>query len=177
MLSSRVGSVYKGSGVLNLSWAHSNQAKRECYKAIWSYWVQNWLMWFLNQPLSPVGNIKRPWRGNLGKFWPFFGRSREWTCLLCWWQEWLAFNPRKCSQLHYWAKNIPAVGFSTAPKIVFYHEAPVGRKMTVNTCAIVMTFPVNNIYMEYESLKNEMITCIPDCQGFGMVLGSCKTFL
>ena len=54
-------------------------------------------------------------------------------------------------------------------KIVFAHEAPVGRKMTANTCANVITFPVNNIYMEYELFKNEMITCIQDCQGFGMV--------
>ena len=54
-------------------------------------------------------------------------------------------------------------------KIVFAHEAPVERKMTANTCANVITFPVNNIYMEYELFKNEMITCIQDCQGFGMV--------
>ena len=67
------------------------------------------------------------------------------------------------------AKNIPAVGFSTAFKIVFDHEAPLGRKMTANTCANVITFPVNNIYMEYDLFKNEMITCIQDCQGFGMV--------
>ena len=67
------------------------------------------------------------------------------------------------------AKNILAVGFSTSPKIVFDREAPVGRMTRANTCSNVMTFPVNNIYMEYESLKNEMITCIPDWQGFGMV--------
>lgn len=67
------------------------------------------------------------------------------------------------------ATNVPAVGFSTAPKIVFDHEAPVGRKMTANTCVNVITFPVNNIYMEYELFKNEMIICIQDCQGFGMV--------
>ena len=67
------------------------------------------------------------------------------------------------------ATNIAAVGFSTAPKIVFDYEAPVRRKMTANTCANVITFPVNNIYMEYELLKNEMITYIQDCQGFGMV--------
>lgn len=67
------------------------------------------------------------------------------------------------------ATNIPAVGFSTAPKIVFDHEAPIGRKMTENTCASVITFPVKNIYMEYELFKNEMITSTQDCQGFGMV--------
>ena len=67
------------------------------------------------------------------------------------------------------AINISAMGFSTALKIVFDNEAPVGRKMTANTCANVITFLVNNIYMEYELFKNKMITCIQDCQGFGMV--------
>ena len=37
--------------------------------------------------------------------------------------------------------------------------------MTANTCANAITFPVNNIYMEYELFKNEMISCIQDCQG------------
>ena len=67
------------------------------------------------------------------------------------------------------ATNIPAMGFSTAPKIFYDHEAPIGRKMTANTCGSVITFPVNNIYLEYELFENEMITCIQDCQGFGMV--------
>ena len=59
-----------------------------------------------------------------------------------------------------WATNILTVGFSTVPKIVFDHEAPAGRKMTANTCASVIPFPVNNIYTEYESFKDEVITCI-----------------
>ena len=41
--------------------------------------------------------------------------------------------------------------------------------MTANTCANVITFSVNKIYMEYESFENETITFIQDCQGFGMV--------
>ena len=81
-------------------------------------------------------------------------------------------------KLNHWARgnqgqpgaaNIPGVGFSTAPKIVFDNEAHGGRKMTINTCANVTTFSANNIYMEYELFKNEIITCIQDCQGLGMV--------
>ena len=119
--------------------------------------------------LSCRKHQERPWIGNLVNFNHFLEEVENGLVHYVGDKNDLLLTLRSVLSFITGATNIPAVGFSTAFKIVFDHEAPVGRKMTANTCANVLTFPVNNIYMEYDLFKNEMITCIQDCQGFGMV--------
>ncbi|CAH3114831.1 unnamed protein product, partial [Pocillopora meandrina] len=117
-------------------------------------------MWFraIFQPvLSPVGNINRDHEeAILVNFNHFFEEVEYGLVHYVGDKNDLLFNPWKTSLQ--WVSALLL-------KIVFAHEAPVGRKMTANTCANAITFPVNNIYMEYELFKNEMISCIQDCQG------------
>ena len=46
--------------------------------------------------------------------------------------------------------------------------------MTANTCANVITFSVNNIYMECESFENETITFIQDFRDLEWCKGAAK---
>ena len=134
LLLSRVGSVYKGSGV---AWScqsltcTSQSSKESTTRQSASAELIDKIF----QPvLSPAGNIKRDHEEAILVNFNHFLEEVEYGLvhyvgdkndLLLYLGSVLSFITG--------ATNIPAVGFSTAPKIFFDHKAPVGRKMTANT--------------------------------------------
>ena len=43
------------------------------------------------------------------------------------------------------AQNVPAVGFSLHPTIVFQHDLVISRKISTNTCANILKFAVSGL--------------------------------
>ncbi len=65
-------------------------------------------------------------------------------------------------------ENIPPLGFSPKPTIVFDHDCGQ-RKISVNTSINRLTFPVSDVLLQYENFKEDIIFCILNSQGFGMI--------
>ena len=64
--------------------------------------------------------------------------------------------------------SIPAVGFQPRPVIAFNH-LDASRKLQANTCANQLLLPVNDLLLKYNSVKEEITSCIIMSSGFGNV--------
>ena len=64
------------------------------------------------------------------------------------------------------ASNIPVEGFFDHPNISFDHAKPI-RLPSSNSCANILSLPVNARLQEYDTFKEDMIRCLADCHGFG----------
>eukprot|EP00794_Sanderia_malayensis_P001016 gene1016-337_t len=66
------------------------------------------------------------------------------------------------------AEEVPAIGFTPKLTIQFLHDADTPRKLSVSTCANVITIPVHGM-AEYESFANEFTFCMVNSPGFGTI--------
>eukprot|EP00112_Aurelia_sp_Birch-Aquarium-sp1_P025839 Seg883.4 transcript_id=Seg883.4/GoldUCD/mRNA.D3Y31 product="G2/M phase-specific E3 ubiquitin-protein ligase" protein_id=Seg883.4/GoldUCD/D3Y31 len=66
------------------------------------------------------------------------------------------------------SEEIPAIGFSPRPTIEFLHDLETPRKLSVSTCANVITLPVAGI-AEYKHFSDEFSFCMMNSPGFGSI--------
>lgn len=118
--------------------------------------------------LSPQGNMKREQEAILFNFTNFMEEVEKGK-IKCVGENELHITIGDILGFITGATNIPALGFEPTPNIEFDHYAPPGWKLTANTCANVIRFPVNDTLTTYNSFKQEMCLCLQGCQGFGML--------
>ena len=63
------------------------------------------------------------------------------------------------------AQNVPAIGFSPHPTIVFQHDLVTLRKISTNTCANILKFPVSGLDAEKDFLRNLLFEKVSDYSG------------
>ena len=63
------------------------------------------------------------------------------------------------------SEEIPAIGFGPRPTIEFLHEVETPRKLSVSTCANVLTLPVAGM-AEYKKFSDEFSFCMMNSPGF-----------
>ena len=66
------------------------------------------------------------------------------------------------------AQNVPAVGFSPHPTIVFQHDLVISRKISTNTCANILKFPVSGLE-DRKRFSEEFTFCLLNSPGFQLV--------
>ncbi len=66
------------------------------------------------------------------------------------------------------SEEVPAIGFSPKPTIEFVHESEVLRKLSVSTCANILTFPVAGM-TDYKKFSDEFTFCMMNSTGFGSI--------
>ena len=64
------------------------------------------------------------------------------------------------------ARDVPAIGFSPRPTIEFLYDLDTPRKMSANTCANVLKFPVAGL-SEYTMFAEQFTFCLLNSPGFG----------
>ena len=67
------------------------------------------------------------------------------------------------------ACEVPAIGFSPRPTLQFNHDTAVERKLSVSTCANILTIPISDRMCALESFEKEFIFCILNSPGFGNI--------
>jgi hypothetical protein len=66
------------------------------------------------------------------------------------------------------AQHVPAVGFSPRPTIEFLHNLNTPRKISTNTCANVLKFPVNEL-CDQKKFSEEFTFCLLNSPGFQLL--------
>lgn len=66
------------------------------------------------------------------------------------------------------ARNVPAIGFSPRPTIVFQHNLDMQRKINTNTCANTLKFPVSGLD-DGKKFSEEFTFCLLNSPGFQLV--------
>ncbi|XP_028412413.1 G2/M phase-specific E3 ubiquitin-protein ligase-like [Dendronephthya gigantea] len=66
------------------------------------------------------------------------------------------------------ARHIPAVGFSPRPTIVFLHHLHMARKISTNSCANILKFPVSGLN-DGKKFSEEFTFCLLNSPGFQLV--------
>ena len=66
------------------------------------------------------------------------------------------------------AQHVPAVGFSSLPIIEFLHHLNTPRKISANTCANILRFPVNEL-CDQEKFNEEFTFCLLNSPGFQLL--------
>ena len=64
-------------------------------------------------------------------------------------------------------RDIPAIGFLPQPSISFLHGDDAKKKLSPNTCANILRFPVTEKMLKYPYFKEDIIFCIVNSPGFG----------
>lgn len=67
------------------------------------------------------------------------------------------------------ASEIPAIGLIPRPSIRFDHNTREERKLSVSTCANILTLPVSEKMTSLESFQKEFMFCMLNSPGFGNV--------
>ena len=67
------------------------------------------------------------------------------------------------------AAEIPAIGLIPRPSIRFNHNTSEERKLSVSTCANILTLPVSERMASLESFQEEFMFCMLNSPGFGNV--------
>ena len=57
------------------------------------------------------------------------------------------------------AQHVPAVGFSPRPTIVFLHHLHMARKISTNSCANILKFPVSGLEDGKNFLRSSRFVC------------------
>ena len=64
-------------------------------------------------------------------------------------------------------RDIPAIGFLPQPSISFLHGDDAKKKLSTNTCANILRFPVTEKMLKYPYFREDIIFCIVNSPGFG----------
>ena len=65
------------------------------------------------------------------------------------------------------ASEIPAIGLIPRPSIRFDHSTREERKLSVSTCANILTLPVSDKMTSLETFQKEFMFCMLNSPGFG----------
>ena len=64
-------------------------------------------------------------------------------------------------------RDIPAIGFLPRPSVEFLHGDNAKQKLSANTCANILRFPVTEKMLKYPYFKEDIVFCIVNSPGFG----------